>query len=61
MYGNKYFYTYHFHTYFPALVKLGIRELNIMPLSMWELHENWLREDHKFFMGVNEITFMCVL
>lgn len=33
-------------------VKFGMRDLNVMPVSMCKFHENWCREGHTFHMGV---------
>jgi hypothetical protein len=40
-------------------VKLGITDLHIMLLSIWEYHENDCREGRTYL--ISEITFTCVL
>jgi len=35
-----------FHTYCPVRVKIGVRDLHIMPLRIYEFRENRLREDY---------------
>jgi len=41
-------------------MKLDIRDLHIMLLSICDFHENWYREGSNFLVGVNEITVMYV-
>jgi len=41
-------------------MKLDIRDLHIMLLSICDFHTNWQREGNNFRVGVNEITVMYV-
>jgi hypothetical protein len=42
------------HVYCPIAVQLGIRDVHVMLLNIFEYRENC---DRTFLMGVNEITF----
>lgn len=53
------------HLYFPNLLSnfggYGIRDLNIMLLSICIFPENWYRKAHTFLTGSNGITFIHVM
>jgi hypothetical protein len=46
-----------FDIYRPILVKFRITVVHIMPLNVFEFHENWYKEGLKFHMDINCITF----
>lgn len=41
-------------------MKVGISDMNIMLLSIFEFHEHWHVEGLTFRMGINELTFTHV-
>ena len=43
------------------LVNIGIRNLDIMILSIYEFRENRRKEGPVFLVGVTEVTFMRML
>jgi len=60
--GNKYFCTCNFHNCFLTLVKLGVRDLNIMLLSTWgSFMKTGTWKTMLYFKGISKITFMGVL
>jgi hypothetical protein len=45
------------HMYCPVRGKIGVRDLHIMPLSIYKFRENRLREECTFLKGANETIF----
>jgi hypothetical protein len=52
--------TYSPHVYCPNLVKFDIRHLNVMLFIIYEIRENWRREDLTFVLGAHGVTFTLV-
>jgi hypothetical protein len=49
------------HVYDPVWVKYDARDLHIMWSRIHEFYGNWHSEGCSFLMGINVITFVCVL
>jgi len=49
-----------FHTFCPVRGKIGVTDVHIMTLSIYEFRENGSREDCTFLKGANETIFTRV-
>jgi hypothetical protein len=59
--GISWIYIRTFHIYWLMCVKIGIRNLHIMILIIYEFLENMRREGPVFLVGVTEVTTMRML